>query len=64
MGSIQAGQFSNHLLVAGLADKVALRAGTIGPLVEMHRHMQHLNIASSLLYLALNVILAIFALSL
>ena len=27
MGSIQAGQFSNHLLVAGLADKVALWAG-------------------------------------
>lgn len=27
MGSLQVRQFSNHLLVAGLADKVALRAG-------------------------------------
>ena len=36
----------------------------IGLFVEMHRHMEHLTIAISLSYLALNVISAIFALSL
>ena len=36
----------------------------IGPFVEMHRHVEHLTIAISLSYLALNVISAIFALEL